>query len=69
MTNRKIEDILLYEVRENRKAIQAVETKLSKLDKDVFSNKIKLSIFIAGVTIFFNIIVVLLSDKIKTFFT
>jgi hypothetical protein len=68
--NSKIEDILLEEIRLNRKAIAKLDAKFSDklvaLDKQVFSNKIKLGIFIAGITIFFNIIVIVLADKLKS---
>lgn len=68
--NSKVDDILLDEIRLNRKAIAKLDEKftsrITDLDKQVFSNKIKLTIFIAGITIFFNIIVVVLAEKIKT---
>ena len=65
----KIEEILLFEIRENRRAIREIDSRLCKLDKAVFSNKVKLSFFVAGVSIFFNIIVIIVSEKIKTFFS
>jgi hypothetical protein len=65
----KIEDILLFEIRENRQAIKEIDNRLCRLDKAVFSNKIKLSFFIAGVSIFFNIIIIIVTEKIKSFFT
>ena len=67
--DKDFKEIVLYELRENRKAIARLDTKITALDKDIFSNKIKLSIFIAGVTIFFNIIVIVIADKLKTFLT
>ena len=69
MGNRKIEDMLLYEVRENRRAIQEVENKHSKLDKDVFSNKIKLAILITVISLFSSITVIRIAEKLKTYFT
>lgn len=69
----KIDNILLDEVRLNRKAIQKLDEKFTarfiKLDKEVFSNKVKLSIFIAGVSLFFNIIIIVVIEKLKTIFT
>lgn len=65
----KIENVLLYEVRQNRKAINELTAKIAELDKDIFSNKIKLSIFIAGVTLFCNIIVIVVAKKVTTYFS
>lgn len=63
----KIENILLFEVRQNRKAIKELTNKIVELDKDIFSNKIKLSIFIASVTLICNIIVIVVAGKIKAY--
>ena len=69
----KVDTILLDEIRLNRKAISRLDDKFSDrlmhLDKQVFSNKIKLTIFIAGLTIFFNIIVIVIAERLKLYFT
>jgi hypothetical protein len=65
----KIEDILLDEIRLNRADIAELRKEVAALDKGIFSNKMKLSIFISGITIFFNIIIIVVAEKLKTFFT
>ena len=62
----KIDDILLTEIRLNRKDIASLRTEIAKLDKDVFGNKIKLGLFMAGISLFSSIIVILIAEKIKS---
>lgn len=68
----RVDDILLDEIRLNRKAIAKLDekftSKITELDKEVFSNKIKLTLFIAGLSIFFNIIVIVIAEKLKAYF-
>lgn len=69
----EIDQIILDEVRLNRKAITKLDEKfskqISKLDKQVFSNKLRLGIFIAGLSILFNIIVMIIIEKVKILLT
>lgn len=65
--SKQFEDIVIYEIRENRKSISKCSSEIGKLKLQVFSNKIKLGMFIAGVTIFFNIVFIILAEKIRTF--
>lgn len=73
----EVQEILLHEVRANRAAIKDLsdkleerdmiyQSKIAHLDKEVFSNKVKLSFFIAGVSIFFNVIIAIAIEKIKS---
>ena len=64
-----VEKLLLDEIRLNRSTIGKLDEKLGNLDKQVFSNKIKLGIFIAGISLFFNIIFIVIAEKIKHLFT
>ena len=71
-----VEKNLLEEIRENRKVAQGIESKLGmlhervfNLDKEVMSNKIKLSIFITGISLGTNILFILIAEKVKSFFT
>ena len=59
--------VLIDEVRENRKEIGLMRKDIAKLDKDVFSNKLRLSVFIGGVSLFSSIVWVIISEKIKTY--
>ena len=63
----ELQHILLDEIRLNRKAITGLNDKIHKLDKDIFSNKIKLSMFIGGVSLFSSIVWAILFEKIKTY--
>lgn len=56
-----IEAKLLVEIRENRKEI-------AKLNEKVMSNKIKLGMFITGLTLFCNVAFVYVLEKIKSNF-
>lgn len=65
--NEDLKEIIIYEIRENRKEISKLNKKLDgeigkiyerleAMDKHIFSNKMKLSFFIACLTIGFNVI-------------
>ncbi len=64
----KVDNILIEEIRLNRKSIEALSTKVHELDKDIFSNKMKLSIFISGVSLFSSILWAILFGEIKHYF-
>ena len=51
-------EIVLFEIRENRKEIQS-------LKEHVFSNKMRLTVFMAGMTLLFNLVFVVITEKIK----
>lgn len=67
--SKSVQDILLEEVRMNRKEITALRNDVHKLDKDVMGNKMKLSLFIGGVSLLFNLIWAIVVTKIKTMLT
>ena len=64
MTN-QLTEMLIEEIRENRKEIKSIHDKLHELDKHVFSNKVKLSLFISGVSLFFSMAWAMLFEKVK----
>jgi hypothetical protein len=64
--SKEMNQLLLEEIRLNRKAISELTTQVNTLDKDVMSNKIKLSFFIGGISLLFNIAWAIISTKIKT---
>ena len=77
MVKPDMQQLLLDEIRLNRAAIDKCNDRISglevqlggkihKLDKGIMSNKIKLSIYISGVTLLCNIAWVIISAKIKT---
>ena len=74
----QLTQILIDEIRENRVAIKCLNTKLdivsvdintkfNAIDKRVYSNKIKLSLFIGGVSLLFSISWAIIFEKVKTF--
>lgn len=65
MNNNHLTEILISEIRENRAEIKAIRKTISKMDKQIFSNKIKLALFMGGFTLFFNIICVVIFEKVK----
>lgn len=54
-----IENRLLAEIRENRKQIHI-------LNEKVMSNKMKLGVFITGLTLFCNIAFIVIAEKLKS---
>jgi hypothetical protein len=62
MSDSDFKEIVLYEIRENRKAIK-------KLELQVFSNKIKLGMFVTGISLFSSTIMPTIISKVKAFFT
>ena len=64
--NDKVVSILIEEIRENRKSIKELHQQVAQMDKDIFSNKIKLGIIMGGISLFTSIIVIVVTDKIKT---
>lgn len=68
MSDVSIESILLEEIRENRREIRSVKTELVRLDKDVFANKVKLGIVISGISLTTHIVLLFLTEKIKSLF-
>lgn len=66
MSNEQLTEILITEIRENRKEIRKIKDSLNKMDRHIFSNKIKLSIFMGGFTLFFSLVWAILFEKIKT---
>ena len=66
--NDDFKEIVLFEIRENRKSIGKVNEKLAAMDKKIFSNKMKLSLFIGGVSIGFSFVTAIVLEKIKAFF-
>ena len=73
----QLTQVLIDEIRENRKAIKkldkrvgsfeiSVSNKMSIMDQHIFSNKLKLSLFIGGLTLFFSCIWVIIAEKVKT---
>jgi hypothetical protein len=67
MSKPTIEEILLNEVRTNRKSIDKLTNEISNLKLSVFSNKVKLSLIIASVSICTSIIVALVIKKIEAY--
>ena len=67
--SKELEKILLEEIRLNRAAIESLRKDFSSIDKQIFSNKIKLSAFISSITILVNIIVIVIIEKIKNVFS
>ena len=65
---KQVVEILIEEIRENRKEIKEIRLELNKMDKHIFSNKIKLSIFIAGIGIAVNLAMAVALDRIKHIF-
>jgi len=65
MSNQLIQ-MLIDEVRENRVEIKLMRGDIAKLDKHVFSNKMKLSMFIGGLSLFFSVAWAILFEKLKT---
>lgn len=61
-----MDQLLLEEIRLNRAEIKELRSTVHKLDKDVMSNKMKLSLFIGGVSLLFNVAWAIISTKIKT---
>lgn len=70
-------DLLLQEMRMNRTAVNDLNTKIhnlelsvslsvSKLDKKVYSNKVKLSFMIAGISLCSSLVWAIIFEKIKT---
>lgn len=59
--SKQFEEIVLYEIRQNRKEIQ-------KLKLQVFSNKMRLGIFMSGVSLLTSIIVIVIAEKVKSLF-
>ncbi len=59
--SKQFEEIVLYEIRQNRKEIQALKLQ-------VFSNKIRLGMFMAGVSLLTSILVIIIAEKVKTYF-
>jgi len=53
-----LKEIILYEIRQNRKEIQS-------LKDSVFENKMKLSFFITGATLFINLAFMVVKEKFK----
>ena len=73
--DKQIERILIYEIRENRKGIDAIRTKelpairkeMCSMKQSIFANKTKLSIFIGAVTLFSSIVWAIILEKLKTY--
>ncbi len=57
-----LKEVILYEIRENRKAIAECKAEVASLKISVFANKVKLGGFIAGLTFIINLII----EKFKT---
>lgn len=64
--DQELKKLIISEIKENRNEIKSLRAELHKMDKHVFSNKIKLSIFIAGVGLFVQIFLAIAIEKIKT---
>lgn len=61
----KLTQMLIDEVKENRREIMLMRKDISDLDKHVFSNKMKLSLFIGGISLFFSMTWAIIFEKIK----
>lgn len=66
MTDKQLTQLLIDEIRENRDEIKLMRDELNTLKLTVFSNKTKLSLFIAGVSLLFNAGWAIMLAKIKT---
>ncbi len=65
--DKQLTKMIIDEVKENRRAIVKVNDKLVSMDKDIFANKFRLSLFIGGFTLMFNITFSLIWAKILTY--
>jgi len=58
--------LIIEEIQENRAELKELRADIHELDKDIFSNKMKLSIFIASVGLVVNVVLAVVIEKIKT---
>ena len=63
--NNQLVELLIDEIRENRKAITDLTERVHAMDKSIFSNKLKLSVFLGGFSLFFSIVWAIIIEKIK----
>lgn len=67
MSDEKMTEVLLFEIRENRKQISACREEIGKLKVDVFANKVKLGSIVVGLTFLGNLVYIYISEKVKLF--